>query len=451
MRRRLSVSKFPTLPSLCRPWPLATLQLHCRSPCVCGYHTMNSFDFKADRHKIIAHRGVCQPRPAAQPPPQPGKSHRPDLLDRLIDQHPLLHHIELLVPSDESASLSPLLTPPPVYHLSARLTAFLSASFLLPLLSSGSLAAFTLCTPIDRCNTFTLFSFPTPSSSPSTTATAATFTLTLDDDTYQQLGLTGQPLSAQPGFHVVTVPIQSSTWQPSSRLYQRVHTCLAAMPEVELLVQHCRHSGQDGGEAHFTAAEGVRLVKRVKVAEQRWQANVLAIPDVSAVWLAGCKDSDRATMLRQQRKDAQQQVDQLDVELLDWIGLATHHLVDLLPPQNPDTALSLSSSPSLIDHPFCTSLPLLAAAAPPSLASLRYTGLLAHGHVWRSLLSHGWSLLARDTSLPWVCLSASSVVDAGNVVGVDCSGNGENDWSVMLLRGGRYLLYQLANASTSIH
>ena len=415
---------------------------------------MKSVDFKADRHKLIAHRAIHKPPPAERPPAQ----HKPDLLDRLVNQHPLLHHIELLLPSN-TPPLPTHLSLPFSYHIVARVTSFLSSSFLLPLLSSGTLAAFTLSTPIDRCNSLTLVSSASGkgSSNSADAATSSLLTLTLDDDTYQQLGLTGQPLSAQPGFHVVSVPIQPSSWQPSSRIYQRVHTCLEAMAEVELLVQHISHSGQDGGGALFTAAEGVRLIKRVDNAVQRWQTDErVAIPDVSAVWLAGCEESDKNSMLRQQRKDAQQQVDQLDVELVDWIGLATNRLTDILPTHTmDDTYYSSSSSPSstaLVDNAFCTSVPLLPATAISSLSSLRYTGLLSHGHLWQTLLSYGWSLLSSDaTSLPWVCLTASSMTDAGNAIGVDYNGNGENDWCVMLLPRGRYLLYQLANACMPAH
>ena len=415
---------------------------------------MKSIDFKADRHKLNAHRAVHKPPPAEQPPT---KHRKPDLLDRLIDQHPLLHHIELLIPSTTlSTPLLPL-QQSFSYHVSARLTSFLSSSFLLPLLASGSLAAFSLATPIDRCNTFTLLSSAASTNVPPTSATAATtatLTLTVDDDTYQQLGLAGQPLPALPGFHVITVPIQPFTWHPSSRHYQRVHTCLAAMAEVELLVQHTSHSGQDEGAGLFTATEGIRLIKRVDNAEQRWQTDErVALPDVSAVWLAGCDDSDRHGMLRQQRKDAEQQVDQLDVELVDWIGLATHRLVDLLPTHATHPHLSTSPpSLSLVDHAFCTSLPLLPATASTSLAAVRYTGVLSHGHVWRTLLSYGRSLLSSEAAaVPWVCLMASSMVDAGNVVGVDGSGNAENDWCVLLLRDGRYLLYHVANACLPVH
>ena len=425
----------------------------------CGLYAsaMKSFDFKADRHKLIAHRGSLSPPPPAGPPPaKPGRPSRTDLLDRLIEQHPLLHHIELLIPSSTPPPLS-LPSPPCSYHISARLTSFLSSSFLLPLLASGSLAAFSLSTPVDRCNSFTLLS-TTSANHPSSTATAAaaaTVTLTLDEDTYQQLGLAGQALPAQPGFHVVSVPIQPSSWQPSSRLYQRVHICLAALAEVELLVQHISHDGQVTSEAQLTA-EGVRVIKRVDSMEQRWQSEQpLALPDVGAVWLAGCDGSDKGGMLRQQRKDAQQLIDQLDVELVDWIGLATNRIVDLLPTHTPDSHSSTTFSPpstSLVDNAFCTSLPLLHPTTATLLTSVRYTGLLSHGHLWRSLLSHGWTLLpSQVASAPWVCIVAGSVVDAGNVVGVDGSGNGEDNFCVVVLPDGRYLLYQLANVCTSIH
>ena len=415
---------------------------------------MNSIDFKAERHKLIAHRAVHKLPAAEQPRAKP---HKPDLLDRLIDRHPLLHHIELLLPCNTAPPLLPLLPQPSSYHISARLTSFLSSSFLLSLLSSGTLAAFTLCTPIDRCNSFTLLSSSAAnhSSTPAASATAATLTLTLDDDTYQQVGLTGQSLVAQPGFHIVTVPIQPSSWLPTSRFYQRVHTCLAAMAEVDLLVQHVSDDGHDGLEAQLGSAEGIRLIKRVDNTEQRWHTEQqLAVPDVSAVWQAACEHSDESAMLRQQRKDAQQQVDQLDVELVDWLGLAANRFIHLLPTHTIDTLhlASTSSAPSLVDNAFCTSLPLLPAATADSLASVRYTGLLSHGHMWRSLLSHGRSLLSSESaSVPWVCLTASNMVDAGNVEGVDGSGNAENDWCVLLLRDGRYLLYQLANACVPVH
>ena len=416
---------------------------------------MKSVDFRAERHKLIAHRALRSPPPAEPPPARP---HKPDLLDHLIAQHPLLHHIELLLPSD-SPAFPPAAPHLPTYHVSARLSAFLSSDFLLPLLSSGTLTAVSLCTPVDRCNTFSLVSTPSPVQQPATGSTtvhnAATATLTLDDDTYQQLGLPGQPLVSLPGFHVVRLPIQPSLWHPASKHYQRVHTCLAAAAEVQLLVQHCGHSGgQQGLEERLAKAEGVRLKGRVEQAEQRWRSDGPgALPDVSAVWLAGGDDSSASGMLRQQRKDAQQPNDQLDVELTDWLGLVSCRLVDLLPTHSTDVqCTSANPSLSLIDTAFCTSLPLLSSSASASLASIRYTGVLSHGHLWRSLLSHGWSLVTGEAaSLPWVCLLASSVADAGSTAVVHGSGNAEDDFCVFLLPGNRYLLYQMANACMPIH
>ena len=383
---------------------------------------MHSLQFTAGKHQLICHHGhlpPLSPHPPSSTTPSTSQPPKSDLLTRLLHRYPLLHRLELLysTPTPSSPLLPSLFSspPPPAYHVVGGLAPLLSSSFLLPLLPSLSLFSLS----------------PSPLSS-SVRLHSSHLSLSLDADTAQQIGLPSSPStpSSHSPLRLLSLPLSPSTYSPTHRLYDRLHTRLLPLPPLHLLV-HC-----PGLEPPWPPGTRARPAP---YREERWQADGVGVVDLPAVLDVVSRAPPPvvkgAGKKGREGKGGGDEGGVWAVELMDWVGLTAHRLQELLP--SPTSAPTPSP---LIDCPLCPSLPLLPAAA--SLHSLRATGVMTAVEAVDALrVGRGWLGQGGST---WVALCGWGWGVGGE--GADEEGNAEADYALFLCSDGRFLAFEARNA-----
>lgn len=419
----------------------------------------------------------------------------PSRVARTVLGHHLNHGCELVLPRAATVADEPRLstTPSSYWHVSGPLVELLTPTFVDAHARSGTLLALS-ATAADQAGTLAI-------------THPGKLLIVCDRHLYECLGLPGLPSISSPdkARWCVLVDLLSEHVAPGGRDHKRVAAALRRLGDVQLLlVWQPPAAGAAATEPAFPA--GIRATRHEVVASRREYAQ-LAVPDLralsrapattdaqkvddevdSGLWgaggcCAGAGAADDGDGKEEDDHDGGDEGDEEDEQMSDGgdDGLAVDEATDenaVLVAAVEDAALersaavaelhewlgmvaldmraSLYSAPAPAEPELSSlrllSLPLVAPVAPADgCRALRWRGMLAPAAV-HSLLTQAAALVERG-ELAWAALTVWGFVDAPVSWGLKehqfALTGAENDYTVVLLPGGRCLLRLAASGRT---
>ncbi|CAG8656903.1 3963_t:CDS:2 [Acaulospora morrowiae] len=336
--------------------------------------------------------------------------------EKIITGHPFNHHLELFIPAPiSSQQLKQFSKEIFYYKADIPLSYFLERSFVQNYVRSGRVIALSLSEGIDisdiislddtgnyRWNVLRVMK-----------RDVGTLTLNLTKDTYEQLGLTGNPskFGSKQRF-VVKVDLLEKSMIPGKKGFERVKWCFnnSLTDPFSFLISFTNLDPRESQEINFPSTFNA---KKLMVDQKIETLNDIITPEVDII-----KDT---TQEKQWRSDV--------VEIYDWIGLVSLKAQRVFSHDHVDPYISVYSSPE------------------PNKSGdgtiLRWTGFIPSTEVL-SLFK-----LVSELDLPWAVISVFGFRDSPISWDKQEHGHfmsGENNYSFLIWPDGTYVLYQALGA-----